>query len=85
MRKQLHEAQEIDQYLLHEMTEAERLVFQARMLAAPDLRRKVKYQRRTHQLIRWFARSEQRKKLEAIYERLMKEEHFNLELTTIFK
>lgn len=85
MRKQLHEVQEIDKYLLHEMTAAERLVFQARMLVAPGLGKQVGYQRRAYQIIRWFARNEKRKKLEAVCERLMKDEKFNLELTSIFK
>lgn len=85
MRKQLAEIQEIDQYLLQEMTAASRLVFQARMLVAPVLRDKVRYQRKVLQLVQWLAREEKRTQLDTVFQRLMKDERFNKSITSIFK
>lgn len=85
MRKQLAEAREIDQYLLREMPVSSRLVFQARMLVAPALREKVKYQRKTMQLVRWLAREEKRNELDQLFLRLMQDTAFNNSITSIFK
>lgn len=85
MRKQLVEIQEIDQYLLHEMTGAARLVFQARMLVAPALREKVRYQQKALQLIVWLAREKKRTQLDTVFQRLMKDDVFNQSITSIFK
>lgn len=85
MRKQLAEAREIEQYLLAEMPAPARLVFQARMLVAPALREKVKYQRQTMQLVRWLAREEKRRQLDTLLQQLLKDKPFNDSLTSIFK
>ncbi|MET3878594.1 hypothetical protein [Chitinophaga sp. OAE865] len=85
MRKQLAEARQIEQYLLREMPAASRLVFQARMLAAPALREKVRYQRKTLQLVRWLAREEKRRELDQLFHRLMQDTSFNNSITSIFK
>lgn len=85
MRKQLAEAQEIEQYLLREMPVSSRLVFQARMLVAPALREKVKYQRKTLQLVRWLAREEKRQQLDQLFQRLMQDTSFNNSIISIFK
>lgn len=85
MRKQLAEAREIEQYLLREMPVSSRLVFQARMLVAPALREKVKYQRKTMQLVRWLAREEKRRELDQLFLRLMQDTAFNNSITSIFK
>lgn len=85
MRKQLAEAQQIEQYLLQEMPVASRLVFQARMLAAPALREKVRCQRKALQLVRWLAREEKRRELDQLFHRLMQDASFNNSITSIFK
>ncbi|MGF6929710.1 hypothetical protein QFZ48_005210 [Chitinophaga sp. W2I13] len=85
MRKQLAEAREIEQYLLREMPVSSRQVFQARMLVAPALREKVKYQRKTMQLVRWLAREEKRNELDQLFLRLMQDTAFNNSITSIFK
>ncbi|MBS0029935.1 hypothetical protein ACTJJ0_20850 [Chitinophaga sp. 22321] len=85
MRKQLAEIREIDRYLLQEMTAPVRLVFQARMLVAPALREKVRYQRKALQLLFWLAREEKRAQLDIVFQRLMKEDHFHQSITSIFK
>ncbi len=85
MRKELLDIQEVDRYLLRGLTTADRLVFQARMLLSPDLRRKVKLQEKTHQLVRWYGRDLQREQLSAIHSQLMAEENFSQQITSIFK
>lgn len=85
MRKHLAEAQEIEQYLLASMSVPARLVFQARMLVAPALREKVKYQRKTMQLVRWLAREEKRRELDTLLQQLLQDKPFNDSITSIFK
>ena len=86
MRKQLHEAQEIDQYLLQAMPAADKLVFQTRMLTDSTLQEKVWYQQEAHQLIRRIGREAQREKLAALHERLWEtDEGFRAEISSIFK
>lgn len=85
MRKLLAETQEIDQYLLHEMPPAERLVFQARLLITPALREKVRYQRKALQLVRWLAREQKRQELDSLLDQVMQEPSFRHSITSIFK
>jgi len=85
MRKHLAEAQEIEQYLLANMSAPARLVFQARMLVAPALREKVKYQRKTMQLVRWLAREEKRRQLDTLLQQMLQDKPFNDSITSIFK
>ncbi|GAA0527755.1 hypothetical protein [Chitinophaga japonensis] len=86
MRKQLHEIQEIDQYVLREMSAADQLVFQARMLACHHLQEKVEHQLQAHALVRRFAREAQREQLSEVYDRLWETDaSFRSEITAIFK
>jgi len=85
MRKELCELQEIDRYLLGMMAPGEELVFRARMLVVPGLRKKIKLQAKTHRIIRWFGRDLQREKLAAIHSQLMAEKDFSRLITSIFK
>lgn len=84
MRKPLLEIQEIDQYLLGTMPPADRPVFEATLLIAPELKKNLRYQRKTYSLIRWFGRNEKRKQLEALYTRLLEDKSFNHSLHSIF-
>jgi hypothetical protein len=86
MRKQLHEIQEIDQYLLQTMPVADKLVFQARMLTDGTLQENVRHQQEAHHLIRHIGREAQREKLAAIHSRLWEtDEAFRAEISSIFK
>ena len=85
MRKQLLEIQEAERYLLHEMSMADRLVFQARMIISPELREHVKQQKKTLQIIKQLAREQKRAELEGIYTKLMADKHFAAQLRNIFK
>ncbi|MBS1689689.1 MAG: hypothetical protein JSS96_13255 [Bacteroidetes bacterium] len=85
MRSTLLEVQEIDRYLLGEMSAEEKAVFQARMLIAPVLNTKVRHQRIVHKIVKWFGREEQRKKLETLYTSLLRDDKFKQEIEIIFK
>lgn len=82
----MHEIQEIDQYILREMSVEDQLVFQARMLSCRDLQEKAAHQLQAHALVRRFAREAQREKLAAIYARLWETDAaFRSEITAIFQ
>lgn len=86
MRKQLHEIQEIDQYLLQTMPAAGKLVFQAKMLTDTALQENVRYQQEAYRLIRHTGREAQREKLAAIHARLWEtDDAFRSEISSIFK
>lgn len=85
MRKPLHEAQDIDRYLLQEMPCEDRLVFEARTIAAPVLQEKVSRQALVHRLVRWFGRERQKERLERIHRSLMQDEGFSNSIHTIFR
>ncbi|MBO9731315.1 MAG: hypothetical protein J7623_21935 [Chitinophaga sp.] len=85
MRKQLADIKEIDQYLLQEMSPAARLVFQARLLISPALRKQVASQQQVIQLATWLGREEKRSQLDEVFHELMQDEIFNHSITSIFK
>jgi len=85
MRKSLAEIEEIDRYIFHELSPADRLVFQARLILSPSLRENLRYQRRVHQWVRQVARMRQKEQLEAVYRLLLQDEHFQLQITSLFK
>ena len=84
MRRSLHEVQEIDHYINKELNSGQRILFQAKMILSPGLRIMVADQQKVYMVITRFARNEQRKKLENIYNQLMQEPAFNKEVTSIF-
>lgn len=84
MRTQLHEMQEIDQYLFYEMSPTDRLVFKARLILQPDLHEKVRLQQKAHSFLRWFARKEKKEELTAIHTRLMNDAAFSRTIRSIF-
>lgn len=85
MRPSLTEIQEIEAYLETRQPAEDRLLFQARALAAPELAAKISCQQKIVQLVRWLARKEQHKKLDALFHQLMKEDQFRQSLITIFR
>ncbi|MEN7551024.1 hypothetical protein AAG747_24095 [Rapidithrix thailandica] len=85
MRKQLHDIQLIDQYLLKEMQEDDQLLFQAKMLTSAELKENVRIQQKTYQVIRWLSRQQKKSQLESLHQSLMQEEKFAKEVNAIFK
>ncbi|MVT08977.1 hypothetical protein [Chitinophaga tropicalis] len=85
MRKQLHEIQDTDRYILDKMTSPEKLLFQVKMILSPVLKENVQLQEKAHQFIRWSAREELREKLDTIHTLLMKDASFREKISSIFK
>jgi len=84
MRKQLHEVQEIDRYIFRHMTRTDRVVFQARMILQPELKEKVRLQRKAHAFIRWCSQKEKKDELTSLYTRLMNDKTFHTTIRSIF-
>lgn len=84
MRKSLHEVQEIDRYIFRRMTRTDRLVFQARMILQPELKEKVRLQKKAHAFLRWCSRKEKKDELTTLYHRLMSDTAFQTTIRSIF-
>ncbi len=84
MRSELNEIRLIDQWLLHQLPEAEALSFETRLLLDDAFAEKVEAQRICHRLIRHYGRRQERFRLEAIYGLLLEEAGFAHQLNTIF-
>ena len=74
---------ETEAYLLGCITEQEKLLFEAKLLADPALQEAVQFQRTVLQMVRWYGRDLQWEKLSAIYDAL--DEDFHHTITSIFK
>jgi len=84
MRKELFETEQIEKYLLHQLSKEEKQQFETNMLRNPLLADKVDAQLRVYQLIRIFSRRQERNRLEMIYRRLLQETSFAQQLKNIF-
>jgi hypothetical protein len=84
MRSELNEIRLIDEYLFGQLNEEDRRWFDARLLCNEKFAEKVDRQRSAHRLIRLFARSIQRRRLEAIHHKLLSEPEFARQLKNIF-
>lgn len=84
MRKPLHDIQETEHYLMNRMDEPDRLLFEAKMIIDPQLKINAAYQRKTYTVIRWFARRQQKIRLESLYNRVMNDKSFAAKINTIF-
>lgn len=80
----MHEVQEIDRYIFHRMPPTDRLVFRARMILQPELKEKVRLQRKTHVFLRWCSRKEKKDELTSLYTRLMNDTTFHTTIHAIF-
>lgn len=76
MRSELNEAYLIDQYLLGRLSKEDEQVFEVRLLLDEAISEKVEAQRTAHRLIRRYARKEERRRLEEIYQLLLNEPGF---------
>jgi hypothetical protein len=83
MRSELNEVHLIDQYLLGRLSEENELVFEANLLLDEAIAEKLESQRMAHRLIRRYARKEERRRLEEIYQLLLKESDFAHQIKTI--
>ena len=83
MRSELNEIYLIDQYLLGRLSKEEEQVFEASLLLDEAVAEKVEAQRMAHRLIRRYARKEERRRLEEIYQLLLNEPDFVHQIKTI--
>ncbi len=84
MRKPLFDIQETESYLLNQMEAPDKLLFEAKMIIDPERKINMLYQQKTYSVIRWFGRKKQKHCLEAIFDRLMKDEKFASTINSIF-
>jgi hypothetical protein len=84
MRSELNEIQLIDNYLLQRLSEEESRNFAAHLVCNGPLAEKVEAQRIAHRIVRLYARKEERRRLEGIYQHLLDEPSFAHQLKTIF-
>lgn len=71
MRTSLHEALAIEQYIFNKQAPENRLVTEAKMIIDPELQSKVTAQQQVYQLVNQFGRTELKKELDSIYNKLM--------------
>lgn len=83
MRSDLNEVYLIDQYLLGRLSKEEEQVFEANLLLDETIAEKLEAQRTAHRLIRRYARKEERRRLEEIYQLLLNEPDFVHQIKTI--
>jgi hypothetical protein len=83
MRSDLNEVYLIDQYLLGRLSKEEEQVFEANLLLDETIAEKLEAQRTAHRLIRRYARKEERRRLEEIYQLLLNEPDFAHQIKTI--
>jgi len=76
MNRELIETAAIENYLLHRLKEDERQQFEVRLLLNPSLAEKTEAQAGVYKLVRRFWKKHTRRKLEHIYQQLMKDASF---------
>jgi DNA-binding transcriptional regulator YbjK len=84
MRTELDEARQIDQYLFRQLNQDDTREFETRLLLNETLAAKVDAQRTAHRLIRLYARTQERNRLQEIYRNLLTEKNFADQLKNIF-
>ena len=83
MRSELNELYLIDQYLLGRLNKEDEQVFEANLLVDEAIAEKVEAQRMAHRLVRRYARSENRRRLEEIYKLLLDEPGFAYQIKNL--
>ena len=84
MRKALHDMEQAERFLHHQMHPEEKKAFAVRLLTEPDLHEQVTLQQYSYRLIRYQARQEKKEQLEKIHHTLMQEPEFKQLLQQIF-
>lgn len=73
MRTSLTEIQQTEAYLLHQTTQGERLLFEARLVIQPELRDNMHLQQETYRLVKQYGRKKIREEIEAVHRKLFSE------------
>lgn len=84
----MNETQQLDAYLLGEMSPENKLLLEAHLLLNEHLKEKVFWQEKTHSLIKEHGRRQLKSELEKVHQRLFLEkkfESFRKKIESIFK
>jgi anti-sigma factor RsiW len=71
MKTSWNKAQAIEKFLSGTLPAADALLFRARLLTDPELRRLVALQQKTYALVRLYGRQQMKARLEALHRQLM--------------
>ncbi|WP_207512729.1 hypothetical protein [Longitalea luteola] len=78
MRTSLNEIKQLDDYLLKYAGEADRGLFEARLILQPALREALIWQQKTHAIIRQYSRRQLKAEIESVHQQLFTEpEHIS--------
>lgn len=84
MRTSLLELEQMDRYLLQQLDASEQMLFEAKLILDPELHGNLRVHRKVHALIRWFARSQQKERLQRLHEQLMHDTKFRDQVNAFF-
>lgn len=70
MRTSYNNTHQIEEFLLGQMLVADRLLFEARMLLSPALRRDVYFQKKAYLLVKMYHRQKVKEELETLHRQL---------------
>jgi hypothetical protein len=73
MRTSLNDIQQIDDYLLRYAGEADRALFEARLILQPALRESLLWQQKTYAIVRQYSRSQLKAEIETVHQHLFTE------------
>lgn len=73
MRTSLNDTQQIDDYLLQVAGEADKALFEARLLLQPALRNTLQWQQKTYDIIRQYSRRQLKAEIESVHQLLFNE------------
>jgi hypothetical protein len=76
MRTSLIDIQQIDDYLLKYTGEADRGLFEARLILQPALREHMAWQQKTYAIIRQYSRRQLKAEIESVHEQLFNEPEY---------
>jgi len=78
MRTSLNDIQQIDDYLLRYAGEADRALFEARLILQPALRESLLWQQKTYAIVRQYSRRQLKAEIETVHQHLFTEpEHIS--------
>ena len=87
MRTSLNDIQQIDDYLLQYASQADRVLFEARLLVQPALQEDLAWQQRTYEIVKEYSRAQLKAEIESVHQQLFTEpEHisFRRKIMAIF-
>ncbi|WP_205511378.1 hypothetical protein [Longitalea arenae] len=87
MRTSLNDIKQIDDYLLKYAGEADRALFEARLILQPALQEQLLWQQKTYAIIRQYCRRQLKAEIESVHQQLFTEpEHssFRRKIMSLF-